>query len=378
MALDIYIIAGEASGDFLGSHLIRSLYCLKPHLKIQGIGGSLMKKEGLESLFPMEKISLMGITEIVPHIPQLYKLIKLTIRDIVRSKPKVLVTIDSPGFCYRVAQSVKKLIPNLKIVHYVAPSVWAWRQNRAYKLSQFVDHLLTLFPFEPPYFLIHGLKTTFVGHPLTEQSLSVEQGFRDRLKIPKNAVILNLLAGSRENEIKKLIPVFCKTVQRLSKSLPHLFILAPTLPMFESLIETALLKTQLPHRVITDPFDKYNSFRISDVALAASGTVSLELALANLPMVIAYKISFLTYWIAKFLIKINNVCLVNVLLNKRIIPEYLQRDCHEKNLAPCLESLLEEQGALQKPYLSKVIHLLENPEKIRPSEKAAQIIIDLL
>lgn len=320
----------------------------------------------------------MGLVEILPHLPHLLKRIKQTVQDIIHHQPSILVTIDSPGFCHRVAKAVKKKLPNLRIVHYVAPSVWAWRPERAKKLANLVDHLLTLFPFEPPYFLKHNLPTTFVGHPLLEQLFQPDPSFRQRHQIPENSPLLTLLAGSRKGEIDRLLPVFSQAAKTLSQSIPNLHIVSPILPLYKQRIHDVLSKVGLSYTIVTSPEEKYAAFYNSQVALAASGTVTLELAMTGLPMVIGYKLSPLTYYLAKHLVKIKNVCLVNILLGKPIVPEFLQKDCTASNLAKALSHLLTDKDQLQKMALSQAIALLQNPEKISPSEKAANIILEML
>mgnify|MGYP002143999649 CR=1 FL=1 len=370
----IYLIAGEASGDFLGAQLIKALRSSDLSITFKGIGGDLMTAQNFSSLFPMQELSLMGIAEIIPHIPRLYRRIQQTVNDIVAQKPNVLVTIDSPGFCHRVAKAVKKKLPNLKIVHYVAPSVWAWRPGRAKKLGKWVDHLLTLFPFESQYFLPYGLKTTFVGHPLLEQDIQADPTFRKRYGILDNARVVTLLAGSRKGEVERLLSLFCQAVQNL----PKLHIVAPTLPTFVDIIRQELLKTGHSFTITTSAQDKYAAFYTSDAALAASGTVSLELALTGTPMVIGYKVSPLTYFLAKLLIKVKHVCLVNILLNRGVVEEYLQDDCTVGNLTRALNDLLTGQNQHQKPYLEQAISLLKNPNDISPSQKAAEVILSLI
>ncbi len=374
MALSIYLIAGEASGDFLGAQLMKALWSNNPTISMKGIGGDLMTAQNFSSLFPMQELSLMGIAEIIPHLPRLMKRIQQTVDDIVAQKPDILVTIDSPGFCHRVAKAVKKKLPTLKIVHYVAPSVWAWRPGRAKKLGKWVDHLLTLFPFEPEYFLPHGLATTFVGHPLLEQDIHSDPTFRERHDIPDNIPVVTLLAGSRRGEVERLLPLFCQVAQNF----PGVHIVAPTLPVFANIISQTLTKANLSHTVTTTTADKYAAFYASDAAFAASGTVSLELALTGLPMVIGYKLSPVTCFLARHLIKINHVCLVNILLNKNVVPEYLQDACTLDNLTAVLSHLLTEQGQQQKPYLKQATDLLKNPDGLNPSQKAAEVILDLI
>jgi len=374
MGKTIYLIAGEASGDFLGAKLIEAIKELSPDAKIIGIGGPLMQAQGLQSLFSMQELSLMGIFEILPHAFHLLKRIRQTVDDIVENQPDVLVTIDSPGFCLRVAEKIKQST-NIPIVHYVAPSVWAWRESRAKKLAAKVDHLLTLFPFEPPYFEKYNLPTTFVGHPLTEQTIEADPTFRNRHGIASDVIILSVLPGSRMGELNKLLPVFMQTVDLLSRKFSNLHLVFPTIPHLVPFLSNTLKQAKIPYTLLSSSSERYAAFFSSNAALAASGTVSLELALTNLPMVIAYKISPLTYFFVKYLVKIKNVCLVNILLGKNIIEEKLQKDCNAEELAKAIEKILKSHGKEMKPYLQEAIKQLYPKSSTTPSKLAAKTIL---
>ncbi|MBY0282292.1 MAG: lipid-A-disaccharide synthase [Alphaproteobacteria bacterium] len=374
MAKTIYLIAGEASGDFLGAGLIKALKKLSPDVKIAGIGGPLMEAEGLNSLFPMQELSLMGLTEILPHAFHILKRIRETVDDIVQKQPDVIVTIDSPGFCLRVAKKIIKLT-KIPIIHYVAPSVWAWREGRAKKLAEKIDHLLTLFPFEPPYFEKYDLPTTFVGHPLTEQTFKADPNFRGQHKIPKDATVLSILPGSRMGEINKLLPVFLETIKKLSKRVNNLHLVFPTLPHLVPVLSEFLKTITVPYALVTSTSDKYAAFFASNAALAASGTVALELGFANLPMVIAYKVSPLTYFIVKHLVKIKNACLINILLEKTVVEEKLQNDCTPEQLSVALEKILKSNGSEMKSHLLEAIKKLYPPSSDHPSTLAAEVVL---
>lgn len=375
MIKTIYVIAGEASGDFLGAGLIKALKEISPDIKVIGIGGPLMEAQGLVSLFPMKELSLMGLTEILPHAFHILKRIRQTRNDIIQKKPDVIVTIDSPGFCLRVIKKIK-LQTKIPIVHYVAPTVWAWREGRAKKLASKVDHLLTLFPFEAPYFEKYNLKTTFVGHPLTEQAIEPDSTFKKRHKIPEDAIVLSILPGSRMGEINKLLPIFIETAECLSKKIKNLHLVFPTLPHLFLILEKALKTTKMPYTLVTTSSEKYAAFFASNAGLAASGTVSLELAFANLPMVIAYKVSFLTYFIVKRLVKIKNACLVNILLENTIVDEKLQNDCTSEQLTAALEKILTSEGKEMKPHLLKATKRLYPLTPDNPSTLAAHVVLE--
>ena len=373
MTKTIYLIAGEASGDFLGARLIKSLKEISPDLNFLGVGGPLMQAEGFTSLFPMQELSLMGLTEILPHVFHILKRIRQTASDIIQQKPDVVVTIDSPGFCLRVARKIKQRT-QIPIIHYVAPTVWAWREGRAKKLASQVDHLLTLFPFEPPYFQRHKLPTTFVGHPLTEQRIEADSTFKKRHKITADKTVLTILPGSRVGEVNKLFPIFMETAKLLSNKTKNLHLIIPTLPHLLPLLSETLKATKLPYTIV-DSSDKYAAFFASNAALAASGTVCLELAFAGLPMVIAYKVSSITYFIIKRLVKIKNACLINILLDKTVVDEKLQHNCTAKQLTESLEEILITKTKEMKKDLLEATNRLYPNAPDTPSMLAAKIVI---
>jgi lipid-A-disaccharide synthase len=376
----VFISAGEASGDFLGSRLIQQLKASDQALEIVGIGGPQMQQQGLQTLFPMEELSLMGLMEVLPHLLAIKKRLDQTIQFIHECQPDVIITIDSPGFHFALIKRLKKKHGydlKAKCIHYVAPSVWAWKEKRAKKISHFYDHILTLFPFEPPYFEKYGLKATFVGHPLVEINHfeADTSAFRVQHTIPEGAPLLCVLPGSRRGELKKLMPIFEETIGLLAKRVSSLHVVIPTLPKFQQEITAMTRHWPVTTVVTSTQEEKVGAFRSSQAALAASGTIALELALARVPMVIAYRINSITAWIVKRLIKIPFVCLVNILLKKRSIPEILQANCKPTRLAEVVSYLLEDTTARQKQIddLSKVDQLLAAEGKT-PSVCAADVI----
>lgn len=344
----VFLSAGEPSGDFLGSQLMKALKNqLGDHVTFVGLGGPLMAAEGLPSLFPIEELSIMGLAEVIPHIRRIYRRIQETVMTIETIRPDIVVTIDSPGFNFRVGKALKKRINSIPLMHYVAPSVWAWRPGRARAVAQFLDHLLVLFPFEPPYFLKEGLPTTFVGHPVIELGLDNirDSSFRTRHKIAAATPILTLLPGSRRGEISRLLPIFEETTLRLSQKYPDLHVVIPTLP---HLIDQIQQQFALPATIVTTPFEKFAVYHESEAALAASGTVSLELAAAGVPMVIAYKINPITHFLVRCLVKVKYACLVNLLIDQEVVPERLQNDCTAEKLATALEGFFSKERADRK------------------------------
>ncbi|MEI8320944.1 MAG: lipid-A-disaccharide synthase [Alphaproteobacteria bacterium] len=377
--LKIFLIAGEPSGDFLGAQLMKALKRRsKQDLQFHGVGGAQMAAEGLETLIPLSALSAMGIVEIVTKIPKLLGYINTVYKTIKHTKPDVVVTIDFPGFNFRLGQKIKPL--GIPLVHFVAPTVWAWKQWRAEKISHFVTHLLTLFQFEPPYFEKYGLPTTCVGHPLVEIGLDQGEGakFRDKYHIPEKSPVLLFLPGSRSSELYHHVPVFLKTAEILAQKLPDLRIVVPTLPDLSDYLQN-IWNTSAETIFIIDQEDKKNAYAASSLALAASGTVTLELALANVPTVMTYKVSKLTEWIARRFIKIKYACMINILLDEAVIPELLQQDCNADTLSKEILKLLNSKGKrdLQKEAFAKIKKLL-HPHKESPSTCAAEVIAKFL
>lgn len=374
MTKRIFIIAGEASGDFLGGQLLQSLKKQHSNIKIAGIGGNQMSAQGLKSLFPMSDLSLYGLFELIPHLFKILKRIKQTKEAIKAFKPNVLVTIDAPGFTLRIAKFAKKL--KIPVVHYVAPSVWAWKPERAKKLAKniAVDHLLCLLPFEPPYFTCHGLSTTFVGHPITEITLPDDTHFRESLGISREATLVCVLPGSRKSEIQNLLKIFLQAVSKLSLN-RRIEVVLPTLPHLIPLIEPLIKNAEIPVRLVTTTEEKWQAFMQSSIALAASGTVSLELAYVGVPQIIAYKLSRLTYWVAKFLITTKYASLVNILNKEMVVPEYLQNQCNAEFLSKQLDSMLSDsktQKQMRQKY-KEAIDMLKTPN-MNPSNVAVSVI----
>lgn len=362
----VFLSAGEPSGDFFGSLLMKAMKNeLGDRVTFVGLGGHLMAAEGLSSLFPIEELSVMGLAEIIPHIRRIYRRIRETITTIEKIRPDVIVTIDSPGFNFRVGKALKKHNSSIPLMHYVAPSVWAWRPKRARKVAQFLDHLLVLFPFEPGYFLKEGLPTSFVGHPVVELEIDKfkDPHFRKRHNISESAPIFTLLPGSRRGEISKLLPIFQKTVARLQQKHPHLHVVIPTLP---HLVDQIRKGYTLPATIVTSQAEKYATYQESQAAMAASGTVALELAAAGLPFIIAYKINPITHFLLRRMVKVKYACLVNLLMNQEIVPEYLQENCTPEKMSEGLERFFSKEGkGGEREDMIKQMQMAVN--KLKPS-----------
>ena len=330
--MKIFIIAGEDSGDKLGSAIIDGLIkTIDVPPKIVGIGGIGMLSRGLEPVFPMSELSVMGVVEIAFQYKNLKKRLNQTISSILDEKPDILLTIDAPEFCFRIAKKIKKLNKNIPIVHYVAPSVWAWRPNRAKKISNIVDHILALFPFEPRYFHDVGVRCDFVGHPIVSETLADEESVTELKKVYSlsDEPIILCLPGSRKSEIDRLMPTFGETLKKFSNALPSAKFILPSTPDVYEYSEKYLdcmpkdIIFLTPKKIGLEKYLEFKkaSFKISHLALAASGTVSLELAANNTPMVIGYDMNFLSRQIIGFMLKTDTVNLVNLVTGNRHIPE---------------------------------------------------------
>jgi len=377
----IFLLAGEPSGDMLGARLMRALRDQAgDRLELFGVGGARMAEQGLSSQFPMEELSVMGFTEVLPHLPRLHRRLRQTEAEITRSRPDLVVTIDSPGFSLRLQRRLRRLAT--KRIHYVAPQVWAWRQDRASRLARDLDHLLALLPFEPPFFERFGLPCSFVGHPIVEEAGHEGDGarFRRRYDIPSDAPLLCLLPGSRHTEIGHHLPVLEHAVVLLWRRFPRLRLVLPTLDGLAPVVQDLVTRWDIPALVIEDRAERFDAYAASWLAIAASGTVALEVALAGLPMITIYRTSAFTGWLARRLIRVPHVNLVNLILDRPAVPELLQEDCTPERIADTAAWLLEDQGLReeQRTALAEAIARLGAAGDRPPSQRAAARVLDLL
>jgi lipid-A-disaccharide synthase len=342
----VFLVAGEPSGDVLGGRLMAALdRATGGRVRFAGVGGPNMEACGLESLFPMGDLSVMGVTEVLPRLPRLLRRLRQTVVAAKSTRPAAVVTIDSPDFNFRVARRLRG--KGFPLIHYVAPTVWAWRPGRARAIAAFLDHVLTLLPFEPPYFEAAGLASTFVGHPVVESGAGDGDGaaFRRRHGIDPQAPLVCFLPGSRGGEVGPLMPVFGETLARLRTGRPDLRAVIATVPTVSGAVSAAAQDWPAAPFVVTDTGEKYDAFAAANAALAASGTVALELAMAGTPAVIAYKMNPLTAFLARRLIRVRFVNLVNIVLDRPAVPEFLQSDCRAERLAAAVDHLLGDVEA---------------------------------
>lgn len=382
--IKIGIIAGEESGDQLGADLIKELrsFYKDATVTIVGVGGKALEKQGLKSIFAMSEISIIGIAEVLKKIPKLLYYIHKTSQYLLSENIDSLIIIDSPDFTHRVAKKVKKAKKNLPIIQYIAPSVWAWRSQRATKIKTYIDELLTILPFEPKLFKkLKGPKATYVGHNLIN-NCNIKKAYEaQNNKHRSDFIELLLLPGSRKSEVKKLATMFSATAKILKISKPKLKVTIVTLPHLENLVKNLI--SELPCNIITDETEKWNAFAKADIALAANGTVSLELALCNIPMILAYRLDiFANYFIKPFL-KIWSAALPNIILNKAFIPEFYNEYASAIVLAKQLEYLLDSKYATQAQIhnfneLRKIMQTSVPPGKLAAIRVAQHINFYLL
>lgn len=376
--LRVFVVAGEPSGDQIGGRLLAALReATDDRVRFAGVGGDAMTAQGLNSMFPMEELSLMGLMEVVPHIPRLLRRIRETAAAIDSMEPDVVVTIDSPSFAYAVIKRVRR--STAPKVHYVAPTVWAWRPWRVHKIKRYFDMMLALLPFEPPFFEKAGMPCRFVGHPVVEYRAGEGDGpaFRERYGIAPDDTVICVLLGSRRGEVTRHAAPFSGAIELLSKKYPSLRVVTPTVPGVSGLVQGLTADWAVPVTVIQDSGEKYAAMAASNAAIAASGTVALEVALARLPAVVAYRISTVTAAILKPLLKVRYVNLVNLILDREVVPERLQFQCTAEILAEEVEQLLGKAGLEQIEAAEEALRQL-GAGSVPPSRRAADAILDVV
>jgi lipid-A-disaccharide synthase len=382
--LTLMLVAGEPSGDLLGAELMAALKELgHGDVKIVGVGGEAMMREGLDPLFDISATSIMGLQEVVPKIPEVLRRIKRAANFAAATKPDAVVLIDSPDFTHRVARRIKKIAPDIVTINYVAPQVWATRPGRAKKMASYFNLVLALLPFEPPFFAGYGLKAVFVGHPALARGRKMVGGeaFRARHNIPADAPLLAVLPGSRGMEVRHLLPVFAETMTLLKAKVPGLHTAIPAVPHVAGRIRQATENWPLPLTVVSGDEEKFALFDAADAALAASGTVTTEVALSHTPMIVTYKVGKLTAWIYRKLIgvKVRYYTLMNLILDRLAVPELMQEDCRPEAIADALANLLTNPAAAARQVADQNEALRQMGEGAdQPSRRAARAILEFL
>jgi len=375
----IYLVAGEASGDVLGARLMAAIRAQRPGAEFAGIGGPRMAEQGLNSLYPLSDLAVMGIIEILPRVRLLRRRLNETLADIARLSPDVIVTIDSPGFTHRILAAAAKLgIPR---VHYVAPQVWAWRAHRVRHYPGLWNKLLCLLPFEPAWFATHNLPATFVGHPVLESGAGQGDGarFRQAHGLAPDQPVLILMPGSRRSEAPRLLPVFGETLRRLALREPALRPVLPVSPAVADVVRRAAATWPVQPLIVTELADKHDAYAAAGAALTKSGTSTLELALAGVPMAVTYRVNPLTAAMARRMIRVPYVAMVNLLAGRAVVPELLQQDCTAEILSRTTLNLLRDVQAAtaQRNAFGGILDSLR-PPKGAPSEAAAHEVLQVM
>ncbi|MDQ2084037.1 lipid-A-disaccharide synthase [Xanthobacteraceae bacterium Astr-EGSB] len=377
--LRVFVIAGETSGDHLGAPLMRSL-AARDDVRFQGIGGEEMAAAGLESLFPIDELAIMGFSAIPAKLPLILRRIRQAADAVVAAKPDVLVIIDSPDFTHRVARRVRKALPQLPVVDYVSPSVWAWRPGRARAMRRYVDHVLALLPFEPEsHARLGGPPCTYVGHPLVEQVAKLRPNADEARRRAADPPRLLVLPGSRSGEIARHLDLFGATVARCVEAIGPVEAVLPTLPHLAARIEAATATWPVAPKLIVETDEKWQAFRTARAALAASGTVTLELALAGIPTVVAYRVSLMEEAIVKPLLRVPSIVLANLVLGDNVMPEILQRQATPERLARELAQVVTDtpERRRQVDGLARIDQVMDIGAA-QPSVRAAEVILKVV
>jgi lipid-A-disaccharide synthase len=375
----IFLVAGEESGDRLGAALMAAIKSrTQGRARFSGVGGAHMAAEGMASLFSLDDLSSFGFASLAGRLPTILRRIRETVDAVIAARPDVLVIVDSPDFTHHVARRVRKRAPHIPIVDYVCPTVWAWRPGRARAMRPYVDHVLALLPFEPAVMQrLQGPPTTFVGHPLGEQVAVLRPNADEARRRMADPPLLLVLPGSRTGELRRMAGIFGDAVGRVADRVGALDVVVPAVPRLAERVETAVGDWRMAVRIVTDPDEKHAAFRTARAALTKSGTSTLELALAGVPMAAAYKVPFVEEVVGRLLITAPSAILANLILEENVVPEFLQRDCTAENLSDALLPLLADTEARRRQVeafarLDRIMGLGE----ARPSERAAAVVLD--
>jgi len=378
MSPHVFLVAGEESGDRLGAALIAAIRQRSPEAKFSGVGGAQMAALGVSSLFPLGELAIIGFADIPASLPRIVARIRETADAVIAAAPDVLVIIDSPDFTHRVARRVRARAPQIPIVDYVCPSVWAWRSGRARAMKPYVDHVLALLPFEPKVMReLGGPPCTYVGHPLFEQLDDLRPNAEETRRRLGDPPLLLVLPGSRGGEIRRMAGVFGEAVALTASRVGSIEVVVPAVPRLTDTVKTEVASWRIPARVVTDPTEKDAVFRTARAALTKSGTSTLELAVAGVPMVAAYKVPLFEEAIARLFLKVESIILANLVLGENVVPEFLQRDFRPERLADALVPLLTDTPERRRQVeafgrLDSIMGIGQGA----PSGRAATLVLD--
>lgn len=376
-----FLIATEASGDHLGAALMAELHQrFGADAQFVGIGGREMEGEGLASLFPIGDLAIVGLSAVARQLPMLLRRIREATAAVLQARPDILVIIDSPDFTHRVAKRVRKADPSIPIVDYVSPSVWAWRPGRAKAMARYVDHVLALLPFEPEeHRKLGGPACTYVGHPLIERLATLRPDAQETERRQSPPPVLVLLPGSRRGEIRNHMAVFGETLAALKERGVVVDAVLPTLPHLADMVREAAAQWPFVPRIVTGEAEKRAAFRSARAALAKSGTVTLELALAGVPMVTLYRGTAIEAWVARRVVRVPSIILANLVIGENVVPEFHQEECTAGNLVPVLRDILGDTAARKRQLetFAKLDKIMDTGAR-SPSEIAADVVIDVL
>jgi lipid-A-disaccharide synthase len=382
--LSLYIVAAEESGDALGAALVRALKARHGGaLTFNGVGGRAMAAAGIISPFAIDELSIMGIAAVPRRLPMIFRRIRATAAAVVAARPDALVIIDSPDFTHRVARRVRRLAPKIPILDYVSPSIWAWRPGRARAMRAYIDQVLAILPFEPAmYVKLGGPPCLYVGHPLTERIAELRPNAEEAARRRADPPVVLVLPGSRGSEIRHLLGSFGSAIEQVAARSGPMELVLPTVPNLAAQVRAAVAGWKIVPHVVVDPAEKWAAFRRARAALAASGTVTLELALAGIPTVAAYRMSpveaFIVVWLLRVLVRLPSVILANLVLGENVIPELLQSAATPDRLAEAFLPLLSDT-----PQRQRQIEAFGRLDAIMaiggeaPSDKAAAVVLDV-
>ena len=368
----IFILTGEPSGDKLASKVIVKLKNSRSDIEYLSVGGEHLKALGIKSLYNLKDVTYLGFTRVLLNIFKIKRKINETVKEIIKFKPDILFSVDSPDFTLRIAKEVKKKDPNIKTIHFVAPQVWVWREHRVKQLKSFLDHILLLFPFEKRYFDKEGIQSTFTGHPLLEDQGRSKVDISQIIK--ENKKIFSIYPGSRLSEINVLIPILLKFIKKMNKKYKDLFFVFHSTTEHVQLIQNLLLKEGLKNcGAIADEKIKSHILKSSIFAVAKSGTISLEICNFKIPSIIIYKMGMINFFIVKMLVKVKFANIINIAANKEIIPELLQSNCNPTNIYNTVDKLLNDNNAIEE-QITKSQEIISNFKTEQSSKIASSVI----